>query len=107
MFMIWSRILKMTLIQQQSLHVRRTLSGSGLGGDLGERGNRDSQLSDTLTTHAANLRLRIPYAFTKDEGLKAIVVRIRDGSGPVPIATVRLLLTCESPRKVTVLLSAA
>ena len=50
MFMIWSRILKMTLIQQQSLHVRHALSGSGLEGDLGERGNRDRQLSDTLTT---------------------------------------------------------
>ena len=50
MFMIWSRILKMTLIQQQSLHVRHALSGSGLEGDLGERGNRDGQLSDTLTT---------------------------------------------------------
>ena len=50
MFMIWSRILKMTLIQQQSLNVRHTLSGSGLEGDLGERGNRDGQLSDTLTT---------------------------------------------------------
>ena len=34
MFMIWSRILKMTLIQQQSLHVRHALSGSGLEGDL-------------------------------------------------------------------------
>ena len=50
MFMIWSRILKMTLIQQQSLHVRHALSGSGLEGDLRERGNRDGQLSDTLTT---------------------------------------------------------
>jgi hypothetical protein len=48
MFMIWSRILKMTLIQQQSLHVRHALSGSGLEGDLRERGNRDGQLSDTL-----------------------------------------------------------
>ena len=38
------------LIQQQSLHVRHALSGSGLEGDLGERDNRDRQLSDTLTT---------------------------------------------------------
>ena len=52
MFMIWSRILKMTLIQQQSLHVRHALRGSGLEGDLGERDNRDRQLSDTLTTTA-------------------------------------------------------
>jgi hypothetical protein len=50
MFMIWSRILKMTLIQQQSLHVRHALSGSGLEGDLRVPGNRDRQLSDTLTT---------------------------------------------------------
>ena len=49
MFMIWSRILKMTLIQQQSLHVRHALSGSGLEGDLGERGNRDSNAD--LTSH--------------------------------------------------------
>ena len=47
-----------------TLHVRHALSGSGLEGDLGERGNRDSNADH----HAIDLRLTILYAFVPTLG---------------------------------------
>ncbi|MDF2974184.1 MAG: hypothetical protein K0R61_4634 [Microvirga sp.] len=49
------------------------------------------------TELARNEAMRTAAEMAKEEGscAKDVVIHIRDGSGPLPIATVRLSLTCE------------